>query len=283
MNSPSVSIITPTFNRAHTLQRAIDSVFSQTFSNWEHIIVDDGSTDSTKELVQNNNDPRIIYLYKENGGPSKARNYGIENARGKWIMYLDSDDELLQKCIETMLDWLNENPQAVFAFPRSTRTLELYENGKLIEAIDDSGDTPPEFTIKDIFDRNAGFSPNGFIHLTELFHEGIKWDEDLNLMEDWEFMLSIGEKYPDGFLYVPIVLQRYTQRFGSDNLVSKTQYGSWADAFEYIYQKHKNEKSLQNQKWYPDKVIKWRKRQNEYDAGTRPPYQYHYFRQVRLQ
>lgn len=201
----------------------------------------------------------------------------MARAKGKWVLYLDSDDELLPKCLETMVHWLEANPKAVFAFPRSTRTLELYEEGKLVKSVDDSGDTPPEFTIQDIFERNAGFSPNGFTHLRRLYDEGIRWDEDLGLMEDWEFMLSIGDKYPNGFLYVPVVLQRYTQRFGSDNLVSKTQYSSWARAFEYIYNKHKNDRALKHQTWYPDRVKKWDKRQKEFEAGKRPPYQYHYF------
>ncbi len=276
-NNPLVSIVTPTFNRAHTLQRAIDSVLAQTYNDWELIIIDDGSTDNTQELVKGIGEKRVKYLHKENGGPSKARNYGIEHATGKWIMYLDSDDELLPKCIETMLDWANKNPTVAFAFPRSTRTLELYENGTLVKSVDDSGDTPPEFTIQDIFNRNAGFSPNGFMHLRKAYEAGIKWDEDLALMEDWELMLSLGEKYPNGFLYVPVVLQKYTQRFGSDNLVSQTQYGSWADAFEYIYEKHKGDKALENQTWYPEKVDKWRKRQKEFEQGKRPAYQYHYF------
>ncbi len=277
MQKPLTSVITPTFNRSHLIQKAIDSVLAQTYDNWEHIIIDDGSDDDTEAIVKQNKDKRIKYFRKENGGPSKARNYGIKHAKGKWIMYLDSDDELLPKCVETTIEWLNKNPQAVFAFPRSTRILELYVNGELTKSIDDSGDTPPEFTIQDVFDRNAGFSPNGFTHLRRLYDEGIQWDEELALMEDWEFMLSIGERYPKGFLYVPVVLQRYTQRFGSDNLVSKTQYSSWARAFEYIYNKHKNDKSLKNQTWYPSKVEKWDKRQKEFEAGKRPPYQYHHF------
>jgi glycosyltransferase involved in cell wall biosynthesis len=277
MKTPPVSVITPTYNRAHTIETAINSVLNQTYENFELIIIDDGSTDDTKQVVQSIKDSRIKYLYKKNGGPSKARNYGISRASGEWIMYLDSDDLLLPKCIETMISWVGKNPQAVFAFPRSTRSLELYEGGKLIKSVDDSGDTPPIFTIQDIFERNAGFSPNGFMHLKRLYSEGIAWDEELSLMEDWELMLSLGEKYPDGFLYVPVVLQKYTQRFGSDNLVSKTTYSSWAKAFEYIYQKHKNDQALKKQTWYPDKVNKWNKRQVEFEAGTRVPYQYHYF------
>lgn len=277
MKPPVVSIITPAFNRAHTINQAINSVLLQTFQNWELIIVDDGSTDTTRQVVGSFTDKRISYLHTQNGGPSRARNYGIAQATGCWIMYLDSDDELLPTCIETMMQWADKNPEAVFAFPRSTRTLELYEDGKLVKSVDDSGDTPPKFTIQDIFNRNAGFSPNGFMHLRRLFDEGLCWDEDLALMEDWELMLSIAEKYPTGFMYVPVVLQRYTQRFGSDNLVSKAQYGSWAEAFGYIYQKHKQDAGLHNQDWYPQKVHKWEQRQKEFEAGERPPYQYHHF------
>lgn len=280
MYKPLVSVVTPTYNRAHTLGKAIRSVLNQTYENWEMIIVDDGSTDDTKKLVQSFTDARIRYFVKENGGPSQARNYGLTHASGDWIMYLDSDDELLSKCIEVMMDWASRNPDAVFAIPRSSRTLELYKGGKLIQSVDDSGDTPPEFTIQDIFERNAGFSPNGFMHLHSITDEGLVWDEGCKLMEDWEFMLSIGDRYPDGFMYVPVVLQRYTQRFGSDNLVSNTQYGDWADAFEYIYEKHKNDKSLDRQNWYPRKVNKWRKRQAEFEAGKRPPYHQHYFQKT---
>lgn len=277
MSKPLVSIITPTYNRANILERAIHSVLDQTYDNWELIVVDDGSTDKTKDLVNSFPDKRIKYFLIENGGPSKARNYGINQAIGTWIMYLDSDDELLSPCIETMMEYAQRNPNAVFAIPRSIRTLELYEDGELVQSIDDSGDTPLEFTIQDIFERNAGFSPNGFMHLRSIAYEGLAWDDNCKLMEDWEFMLSIADKYSDGFMYVPVVLQRYTQRFGSDNLVSHAQYSDWADAFEYIYQKHKNDQSLVRQNWYPRKVEKWRKRQAEFEAGKRPPYYRHYF------
>jgi glycosyltransferase involved in cell wall biosynthesis len=277
MGKPLVSVIIPTYNRAYILGRAIQSVLNQTYDNWELIIVDDGSTDETKALVDKFTDKRIKCLAKKNEGPSKARNYGIAHANGKWVMYLDSDDELLPPCIEVMMEYADKNPRAVFAIPRSIRTLELYEDGKLTESIDDSGDTPPEFTIQDIFERNAGFSPNGFMHLRSIAEESLGWDENCKLMEDWEFMLSIADKHPNGFMYVPEVLQRYTQRFGNDNLVSNTQYSDWADAFEYIYQKHKNDQSLARQNWYPHKVEKWRARQVEFEAGKRPPYYRHYF------
>lgn len=277
MNQPLVSVITPTYNRAEIVLKAIKSVLTQTYKNWELIIIDDGSTDNTPRVVEKIGDERIRYLYKKNGGPSKARNFGIKASRGKWVMYLDSDDTLFPNCIATMVEWLENNPNKVFAIPRAKRIKELYENGKLIKSIDDSGDTPEDFTIRDIFMRNAGFACNGFTHLRRLFNEGIRWDENLASMEDWELLMSIGEEYPDGFLYVPVVLYSYYQRYGSDNMVSQATYKTWADAFEYIYHKHKGSKQLDGQQWYPAKAEKWRKLQIEFEAGKIPAYKFHYF------
>lgn len=90
-----ISVIIPTFNRAKTLTRTIESVIFQDFSNWELIIVDDGSTDNTKEIIEINFiGERIFYFLKENQGVSAARNFGASKASGEWLIFLDSDDEL---------------------------------------------------------------------------------------------------------------------------------------------------------------------------------------------
>src|SRR5271165_4480269 len=90
--SPSVSVIIPTFNRASTIGKAIASVVSQTFQDFELIVIDDGSTDETADvLLSFANTIRLIR--QENRGVSAARNAGIRAARGRWIAFLDSDDE----------------------------------------------------------------------------------------------------------------------------------------------------------------------------------------------
>lgn len=274
---PKVSIITPTYNRAEIISSAVRSILDQTEKDWEYLVVDDGSTDDTEQVILEFNDPRIRYLKKQNAGPSSARNLGIKNANAKWIMYLDSDDLLHSNCVERMLHWLETTPNAVFGFPRAKRVKELYKNGKLVSSQDDSEDTPETFSIEDIFNRNAGFACNGFTHLRSVAEEGIRWDEDLNRMEDWELMLQLGNQHPNGFVYVPEVLYTYKQKYGSDNLVSQSTYKTWADAFEYIYQKHKDEPFMKNQTWYPRKVEKWRKLQAEYDRGERRGYEHYYF------
>lgn len=92
-SSPEVSVITPAFNRSAYLVMAVDSVLAQTFDKWELIVVDDGSTDKTREvLAPYLSDPRIRYYYQSNKGQSAARNLGISVARGRYIGFLDSDD-----------------------------------------------------------------------------------------------------------------------------------------------------------------------------------------------
>lgn len=277
MSESLVSVIIPTFNRSYILGKAIDSILDQTYKNWELIIVDDGSSDNTEELVKSYKTTQIRYFKKKHAGPCAARNYGIVKAKGKWITYVDSDDILLSRCLEVMVENMESRPGAIFGLPRGTRSLDLYEDGKLVKSVDDSDDMPMAFTVKDMFMRNARFACLGFMHLRRLYEEGIMWDEHVGSMEDWEFMLSIGEKYPDGFVYVPEILYDYHQRFGGDGRCSSSDYGAWADVFEYVYQKHKDDKMMEGQTWYPEKVVKWRKRQELFEMGKLPPYQQHHF------
>ncbi len=102
---PEISIILPPYNRAKTLPRAVQSILSQTFTNFELIIVDDGSNDNTTEVVRGFKDNRIKYIkIKENKGASAARNIGIKSAKGKYIAFQDSDDEWLPEKLRKQID-----------------------------------------------------------------------------------------------------------------------------------------------------------------------------------
>ena len=113
--SPLVSIIIPTHNRADLLPRAIKSVLSQSYTNYEIIVVDDGSSDNTAEIVQKCA-PGTRYIYQENAGASTARNKGIELAKGEWIAFLDSDDEWLPDKLKLQTDLLQRNPGLVWSY-----------------------------------------------------------------------------------------------------------------------------------------------------------------------
>jgi glycosyltransferase involved in cell wall biosynthesis len=92
MNTPFFSIVLPTYNRAQILPKTIASVLKQTYVNWELLVVDDGSTDNTKKIVEDINDNRVSYLSQDNQERSVARNNGIKNATGQYVCFLDSDD-----------------------------------------------------------------------------------------------------------------------------------------------------------------------------------------------
>ena len=101
-----VSIIVPVYNEEKHLRRCIDSVLSQTCSELELLLIDDGSTDSSGTICDDyaNKDSRVRVFHKENGGVSKARNLGIAKARTEWIMFLDSDDYLIKDAVEVLLN-----------------------------------------------------------------------------------------------------------------------------------------------------------------------------------
>lgn len=100
-----VSVIMPTFNRAHTLRRAVDSVLRQTLSDWELIVVDDGSTDDTPALLEEYQDGRIRMIrHPENRGVTAAKNTAFDAMRGEWFTVLDSDDELTPDALEVIMD-----------------------------------------------------------------------------------------------------------------------------------------------------------------------------------
>lgn len=106
-----VSIIMPAYNAEKYIAESIDSVLSQTYTNWELLVIDDGSTDSTKNIVESyaKDDGRIFYYYQENGKQGKARNLGIEKSEGDLIAFLDSDDLWLPSKLEVSLNEFSSN------------------------------------------------------------------------------------------------------------------------------------------------------------------------------
>jgi len=130
MNKPIFSIITPTFNRGFLLPRVWESLKNQTFQDFEWIIVDDGSTDNTKEIVSSFNAPMLVFeKFSQNRGVNAARNKGLDLAKGKYILYVDSDDLLLPNALEIFWKLWNEVPQDVGCI--ITRCLDLKTKKKI--------------------------------------------------------------------------------------------------------------------------------------------------------
>lgn len=111
-DAPLVSVIIPTYNYARFISQAIESVLAQTCQNFEIIVVDDGSTDDTRERVARF--PQVRYLYQANKGIAPARNAGLHASRGDFLVFLDADDRLLPEALATGVDCLDDNPDCVF-------------------------------------------------------------------------------------------------------------------------------------------------------------------------
>lgn len=108
---PLVSVIMPAYNASRFIRDSISSVISQVYQNWELLIINDGSTDNTGEIVKNFTDERIRYFEKENGGVSSARNLGLREMKGQFFCFLDADDELPENSLELRAAHLQKHPE----------------------------------------------------------------------------------------------------------------------------------------------------------------------------
>ena len=114
MPNPIFSIITPTYNRANLLKRCGESILNQSFGDFEWIIIDDGSIDNTKEVINSFKDPRIVFFsFSQNQGVNVARNKGLDLAKGKYLFYVDSDDLLLPDALEIIYNIWQKVPSEV--------------------------------------------------------------------------------------------------------------------------------------------------------------------------
>lgn len=121
MNTPLVSIVIPTFNRAFLIAETLDSVLAQTYTNWECIVVDDGSTDATEKLLKDycQKDPRIQYHQRPSNrqkGANACRNYGFELSTGEYIQFFDSDDQIDSNILKSCVNIYKSNPKVDFIF-----------------------------------------------------------------------------------------------------------------------------------------------------------------------
>ena len=116
MTPVTVSVIVPTHNRPGFLVGAIASVLRQTFTDYEIIVVDDGSTDDTREVVERIASPKVRYVYQENAGVGAARNRGIALARGRYIAFVDDDDEILPDTLAAGVEILEKHPEYAMTY-----------------------------------------------------------------------------------------------------------------------------------------------------------------------
>ncbi|GGD14924.1 glycosyltransferase family 2 protein [Flavobacterium orientale] len=207
-----VSIIIPTYNRAHLIGATLDSVLAQTYSQWECIVVDDGSMDATSERVMPYiyNDSRFQFLVRPDSrkkGSAASRNIGFEACKGDLIYWLDSDDLLVPNAFETYIQAMNEECDAVVA--RVTQTdlatgepikLNTIQSGNLLEDY---------YAGKVTFYVCGPLWKRAFLEKQQQL-----FDESLSILIDWDFTMRMLYQHPN-LIYLEESLVYYRQHAGS--------------------------------------------------------------------
>lgn len=228
---PLVTVVIPTYNRAHMLPRALESVLAQTFEAFEVLVVDDGSTDDTVALMAEYEarDERVRYLVQpRNAGVSAARNRGLHEARGEFIAFLDSDDEWLPTKLECQLSRFKALPHGVGLLyggvedvgPRGVRTVHVPEyRGDLFQML---------------LRRNVIHGTSGVMIRRAAAERAGFFDEKIPAIEDWEYWLRVLSHFDVDFVAEP--LTRYHDPHGVERKSLNT--GENLDARAYLYRKH---------------------------------------------
>jgi len=230
---PTVTVIVPAYNRADLLPRALDSVLSQTFGDLEVLVVDDGSTDGTANLVREYEarDRRVRYLRQpHNAGVSAARNRGLREARGKFIAFLDSDDEWFPEKIAHQAVRLQDLPARVGLIYCGVRTVN--DEGGWTFRPQHAGSVHNELLLK-----NAIHSGSGVIIRREVVDAVGYFDEDIPAIEDYDYWIRIARHFDFSFVEAPLV--RYYD--GSKRERKSLDTGKNLEARMYLFEKHKVE------------------------------------------
>lgn len=184
------SIIIPTYNRAHFLKIAVNSVLSQTFSDYELIIIDDGSNDKTGDAIEKIKDKRIKYIYQSHQGVVKARNKGVIEAKGDFICFLDSDDRFRPQKLEVTHDYIKKYPEY-----KIFHTEEIwYRKGGFLPQ-KSYHKKPSGFVFKESA-KLCCIGMSTAVIKKEIFKKAGFFDEALPVCEDYDFWLRVTSKFP---------------------------------------------------------------------------------------
>jgi len=226
MKNYFVSIIIPCYNQAQYLVEVVDSVLGQTYANWECIIVNDGSPDHTAEVANEllKKDDRIRYVEKENGGLSSARNFGIQQATGQYILPLDADDKIAPDYVSGCIDAFKDDAGLTVVYCEAEFFGEMTGKWSL-----------PAYTLQALLLDNMIFCTAMFKKSD--WEEAGGYDEHMkNGMEDWEFWISLLKEKGRKVLKLPMVGFYY--RIRGKSMVENIDPSKKMKNYEYVCKKH---------------------------------------------
>jgi glycosyltransferase involved in cell wall biosynthesis len=197
---PRVSVIIPTYNRAHYIGETLRSILDQTFTDFEIVIVDDGSTDNTKEVVDSLGDSRIRYTWQENKGVASAGNVALKLSRGEYLAPFSSDDIWLSDNLETKVKFLDANPGVVlvcsdaYLFDNQTGAdLGSYWHKKGTDSTVNP-EKAARSALKYLLNRGNFILPQTVLMRRKVLAEVGYYDESLPI-EDWDFFMRVTRRF----------------------------------------------------------------------------------------
>jgi glycosyltransferase involved in cell wall biosynthesis len=207
-NQPKVSVIIPTYNRAHLLGRAIKSVLNQTYQDFEIIVVDDGSTDNTREIIKNFSENRIrYYCHKRNKGYPEALNTGLSLTRGKFIAFQDDDDEWFPEKLYRQMMIFNKAEQKIgvvySGFWKIRNDKKIYVPSSHV--VQKEGNIHTE-----LLKGNFIGMPTSIVR-RECFDKVGMFDTAISCLQDWELWIRISKYYEFKYIPEPLMISYYTQ------------------------------------------------------------------------
>ncbi len=231
-----VSVVIPTYNFAQYITEAIISILNQTYKNIEIVVVDDGSTDDTKDVLKPLSD-RIKYIYQENSGPSRARNTGILNSSGGYIAFLDADDFWEPTKLEKQLNLFEDDHKTslVFCF---IKHVDVNRNILFIDEYDDGWNG---YVVDRLLHRPIGTS-SVLINRKYLQQVGL-FDEDLLFSEDRDMFLRLAKNFKFNLVPEALVIKRaHSQSLTHDTSKSARYIDDETHALDKFYTDIENRK-----------------------------------------
>ncbi|MCD0473691.1 glycosyltransferase [Flavobacterium sp. EDS] len=213
-----VSIIIATYNRAHLILDTLESVYAQTYTNWECIIVDDGSTDNTEKIVNDlvSKDSRFIFLNRPSErpkGPNAARNFGIENSTGDYVLSLDSDDWILPEHLELKVEVLKKDPAIDGVL---SKTIMVDSNKFIIKKEERTRLT--KNILEDFISLRVSWYMHDIMWRRSFFENKVLYDEQLLKMLDRDFHIRrLSENPALAFVNEYLSLYRIHENSNSSN------------------------------------------------------------------
>ena len=227
MNLPLVSVIIPVFNTGKSAKNLVELLLENKYKNIEIIVVDDGSTDDSVGLLENIKDVRVKIFHKKNGGPSSARNYGIEKAKGEYLLFIDSDDDIDGEFVQKMVEAMDDNTVMAVCGVKYCKTDKNKKENVYLDSFPyRKNENNKEWMLRGLLHDGRMYPVFNKIFRADIVKDNrLKFDESMSFGEDTKFVMDYLNK-AEGKIKL-ILEPLYIYYAGTSTSTAKKMQGEW--------------------------------------------------------